>query len=68
MAITQILSIAINFTIALQVCLAFLKCFDVTKNRFSLGWQSMMECDEGLAYSSREHDCVPLELSDCAAK
>lgn len=29
------------------------------------GWQSMMECDEGLAYSSREHDCVPVELSDC---
>ena len=31
-----------------------------------LGWQSMMECDEGLAYSDEEHDCVPMELSDCA--
>ncbi len=24
-----------------------------------------MECDKGLAYSTREHDCIPIELANC---
>lgn len=33
-----------------------------------LGWHSVMECDKGLAYSARDHDCVPSELANCATK
>ncbi|CAF3963307.1 unnamed protein product [Adineta steineri] len=29
------------------------------------GWHSVMECDKGLAYSVREHDCIPIELTNC---
>jgi hypothetical protein len=73
MVITPILFIAINFTIVQLVCsclfrvLLMIYVIDVCLGLFliGLGWQSMMECDEGLAYSAREHDCVPIELSDC---
>ena len=27
-----------------------------------------MECEKGLAYSARDHDCVPIELANCNAK
>ncbi|CAF0736401.1 unnamed protein product [Adineta steineri] len=29
------------------------------------GWHSVMECDNGLAYSAQDNDCVPAELADC---
>ncbi|CAF1128570.1 unnamed protein product [Adineta ricciae] len=32
------------------------------------GWHSVMECDNGLAYSARDNDCVPVELADCGNK
>ncbi|CAF3864024.1 unnamed protein product [Rotaria magnacalcarata] len=32
------------------------------------GWHSVMECDKGLGYSAREHDCIPIELVNCGAK
>jgi len=27
-----------------------------------------MECEKGLAYSARDHDCVPIELANCGTK
>jgi len=42
--------------------------FVIFKFLFSLGWHSVMECEKGLAYSARDHDCVPVELANCATK
>jgi hypothetical protein len=67
MVITRIPFIVKNFIIAERVCLSILRRYFFIFC-FSLGWHSVMECEKGLAYSARDHDCVPIELANCAAK
>lgn len=71
MVITQILSIAINFIIVerVQSSIDFVECNPQNVVfSFLLGWHSVMECEKGLAYSVRDHDCVPIELANCTIK
>ena len=66
MVTTPILSTATSFTTVQRVRRWATVRVRSFVHVFLLGWQSMMECDEGLAYSTRDRECVPLDLSDCA--